>query len=150
MHTDIPHAYTRPTVQVGCVHPPAVFPFCFCSKMCILTDALTPKSLHRQKNLCKGVCARASLSHLSSHWQRVCRMCNGPTGELILLTTRLRNISFPPKGEGWPRSAFTHRLKHVYHSVNTGHSHIPWQILTQPSNKHKVDDARTSKDTMSY
>ncbi len=108
IHTYHTCIHTQATVQAGCVDPPAVFPFCFCSKTHILSDSLNPSiAAHTRatkqpshSHTLQWVRGRAELSHTSSHWQRVCRMCNGPTGELILLTSRVRNISSPPRERG--------------------------------------------------
>lgn len=122
-HTYHTRTRTQATVQAGCVDPPAVFPFCFCSKTHILSDSLNPSiavythaAKHHSHTL-QWVCGGAELSHAPSHWQRVCRVCNGPTGELILLTSRVRNISSPPRERSDQGQLNTHTHTHAHVAV---------------------------------
>lgn len=78
--------------------------------------------------------------HTSSHWQHVCRVCNGPTGELILLTSRVRNISSPPREQGDQGQLNTQKHTHYWHvNTYTGLDSHTWRTVAWQKGQHETD-----------
>lgn len=122
----------RQQFRLAALIPLLFFPSVSALKHTSSLTPLTPQSQHthatkQRSHTLHWVRGRAELSHTSSHWQHVCRVCNGPTGELILLTSRVRNFSSSPRERGNQGQLNTHT--HTPPPVNTytyrpGQSHL--------------------------
>lgn len=111
--THITHAYThRLWFRLAALIPLLFSPSVSALKHTSILTPVTPQSEHThiQVHTLQWVRGKAELSHTSSHWQCVCRVCNSPTGELILLTSRVRNISSPlrPRGSAGTKVSLLH------------------------------------------
>lgn len=149
MHVHISHMHTHTGSGSGWLPwSPLLFsPSVSALKHTSILTPVTPQSEHThiQVHTLQWVRGKAELSHTSSHWQCVCRVCNSPTGELILLTSRVRNISSPlrPRGSAGTKVSLLHTHKDTpTNMLENTHTDIlprairspqtctPWQILT--------------------